>query len=68
MARTTVNIDDDALARAQRLFALESPSAVVNVALREVLRRADLEGFEASRDIELEVGHDDLRSWRDDRA
>lgn len=68
MTRTTLNIDDDALVRARRLFATDSPSAAVNAALREVVRRAELEGFDALRDIELDLDHDRLRAWRDDRA
>ena len=68
MARTTVNIDTDALVRVRELLGLQSTSETVNAALRETARRAQLDGFDATRDIELELSHAELRSWRDGRA
>ncbi len=68
MARTTLNIDHDALNRARQVYSTDSPSVAVNAALREVVRRAELEGFDAVRDVELDLDHDRLRAWRDGRA
>lgn len=68
MACTTLNIDRDALEQALALYATDSPSVAVNTALREAVRRAELEDFDAVRDVELELDHERLRAWRDGRA
>ncbi len=62
MGRATLNLDADLLARACRLFATDFPSVAVNAALREVVRRADLEGFDAVHDVELDLEHGRLRA------
>lgn len=68
MARTTVTLDDDLFAEAQTLYGVESPSVVVNAALREAVARARLAGFDPVEDIELELSHEVLSAWRDGRA
>ncbi len=62
MGRATLNLDADLLAQACRLFATDSPSVAVNAALRGVVRRADLEGFDAVHDVELDLEHGPLRA------
>ena len=52
MARTTVNIDRDALRRAGEALGTTGASATVNAALREVARRRALAAFDVRRDID----------------
>jgi Arc/MetJ family transcription regulator len=52
MGRTTVNLDEDALARAQQALGTTSVGDTVNAALAEVARRHELEGFDVVRDID----------------
>ncbi len=52
MPRTTVDIDDDALRRAQVELGTEGLSATVNAALRAIGRRGALAGFDVVRDID----------------
>lgn len=68
MARTTVNLDDDLLAEARALYGAESPSVVVNAALRDAVTRARLAGFDPVEDIDLDLSLDRLAAWRDGRA
>lgn len=68
MARTTVSLDDELLAEARVLYGTDSPSVVVNAALRDAVTRARLTGFDPVGDIELDLSHDQLAAWRDGRA
>ena len=52
MARTTVDVDPEALAAARAVLGAGSLSATVNAALREVARRAALVQFDVQRDID----------------
>jgi Arc/MetJ family transcription regulator len=52
MARTTVDVDERALAAAQRELGTKGLSETVNVALREAARRRALQGFDVLRDID----------------
>jgi Arc/MetJ family transcription regulator len=52
MARTTVDIDPHALDAAQGELGTKGLSATVNAALREVVRRRALAGFDVVRDID----------------
>jgi Arc/MetJ family transcription regulator len=52
MARTTVDVDDDALALAQEALGTTGLSNTVNAALREVARRRVLQAFDVRRDID----------------
>lgn len=52
MTRTTVDVDQVALAAAQVALGTESLSATVNTALREVARRSALADFDVRRDID----------------
>jgi len=52
MARTTVDIDERALASARAELGTTGLSATVNAALRDVARRRALAGFDVLRDIE----------------
>jgi Arc/MetJ family transcription regulator len=52
MARTTVDVDDRALAAAKRELGTKGLSDTVNAALREATRRRILQGFDVRRDID----------------
>jgi Arc/MetJ family transcription regulator len=52
MTRTTVDVDDRALAAARRELGTKSLSETVNTALREATRRRVLSGFDVRRDID----------------
>ena len=63
MTRTTVDVDQAALAAAQAALGTDGLSATVNTALREVARRSALADFDVRRDIdgtpsEVESGRD----------
>lgn len=51
MTRTTVDVDDLALAAARRELGTKGLSETVNAALREATRRRVLQGFDVRRDI-----------------
>jgi Arc/MetJ family transcription regulator len=64
MARTTVDVDPDALAAARAALGVGGLSATVNAALREVARRSALAGFDVAQDIdgtpaEVEAGREE---------
>jgi len=52
MARTTVDVDDRALAAAKRELGTKGLSDTVNAALREATRRRVLQDFDVRRDID----------------
>jgi Arc/MetJ family transcription regulator len=52
MTRTTVDVDDRALAAARRELGTTGLSDTVNAALREAARRRVLQGFDVRRDID----------------
>jgi Arc/MetJ family transcription regulator len=52
MTRTTVDVDDRALAAARRELGTVGLSDTVNAALREATRRRVLHGFDVRRDID----------------
>lgn len=52
MARTTINIDRDALRRAGEALGTTGASATVNAALRDAARRLALADFDVRRDID----------------
>lgn len=52
MTRTTVDVDDRALAAARRELGTKGLSDTVNAALREATRRRLLQGFDVRRDID----------------
>lgn len=52
MARTTVDVDERALAAAQESLGTTGLSATVNAALREVARRRALATFDVRRDVD----------------
>jgi Arc/MetJ family transcription regulator len=52
MTRTTVDVDDRALAAARRELGTKGLSDTVNAALREAARRRVLQGFDVRRDID----------------
>ena len=52
MARTTVDVDERALAAARRELGTTGLSQTINAALREVARRRALKGFDVTRDID----------------
>jgi Arc/MetJ family transcription regulator len=52
MARTTVDVDERALAAARTALGTTGLSATVNAALREVGRRRALAEFDVVRDID----------------
>lgn len=52
MTRTTVDVDDHALAAARRELGTKGLSETVNAALREATRRRVLQGFDVLRDID----------------
>lgn len=52
MARTTINVDPDALRRAGEALGTTGASATVNAALREAASRRALADFDVRRDID----------------
>ena len=52
MTRTTVDVDDGALAAARRELGTKGLSETVNAALREAARRRALAGFDVVRDVD----------------
>jgi Arc/MetJ family transcription regulator len=52
MARTTVDVDEAALAAARTTLGTTGTSATVNAALRAVVRREALAGFDVVHDID----------------
>jgi Arc/MetJ family transcription regulator len=52
MARTTVDVDEDALRAARAELGTSGLSATVNAALRDVARRAVLAEFDVARDVD----------------
>lgn len=52
MTRTTVDVDERALAAARRELGTKGLSDTVNAALREASRRRVLQGFDVRRDID----------------
>lgn len=52
MARTTVDVDEQALEMARAELGTRGLSATVNAALRDVARRRALAGFDVLRDID----------------
>jgi Arc/MetJ family transcription regulator len=52
MMRTTVDVDQAALAAAQAALGTDGLSTTVNSALREVARRSALADFDVRRDID----------------
>ncbi len=43
--RTTLNLDEDALASAMKVASAKTKTAVINEALRDYARRRDVRGF-----------------------
>lgn len=52
MTRTTVDVDDRALAAARRELGTTGLSETVNAALRDTVRRRALKSFDVVRDID----------------
>jgi Arc/MetJ family transcription regulator len=52
MTRTTVDVDDQALAAARRELGTKGLSDTVNAALRETARRRMLRSFDVRRDVD----------------
>jgi Arc/MetJ family transcription regulator len=52
MARTTVDVDQQALDAARRELGTKGLSETVNVALREAARRRALASFDVRRDVD----------------
>jgi Arc/MetJ family transcription regulator len=52
VTRTTVDIDQDAVALARAELGTQGLSATVNAALREIGRRRLLAGFDVTRDVD----------------
>jgi Arc/MetJ family transcription regulator len=52
MTRTTVDVDDGALAAARRELGTKGLSETVNAALREAARRRVLASFDVVRDVD----------------
>lgn len=63
MTRTTVDVDDRALAAARRELGTKGLSDTVNAALREATRRRVLQGFDVRRDID--GSPDEVREGRE---
>lgn len=66
MTRTTVDVDEAALAAARSALGTEGVSATVNGALREVARRSMLADFDVRRDVDGTP--DDVRAGREGRS
>ena len=62
MARTTVDLDEAALAAAQAALGTRGLSATVNGALREVARRSALADFDVLRDIDRDSRRGGVRT------
>lgn len=52
VSRTTVDVDEEALAAARAVLGTEGLTKTVNAALREVAHRAALADFDVRRDID----------------
>jgi len=52
MTRTTVDVDDRALAAARRELGTKGLSETVNAALRDAARRRALQSFDVVRDVD----------------
>lgn len=52
MARTTIDVDQEALARARVELGTTGLSATVNAALRHVARESTLRAFDVRRDVD----------------
>lgn len=52
MTRTTVDVDEQALAAARRELGTKGLSETVNAALREAARKRVLQGFDVRRDVD----------------
>jgi len=65
MARTTIDVDTDALEAARAALGTRSASDTVNAALREAVRRAQLADFDVMRDIDIDLTVEELARWRD---
>ena len=65
MARTTVNIDEVLLAKVQARLGTSGVTDTVNAAMREVMRRTELESFALS---EFDITEEDLADSRRDRT
>lgn len=69
MPRTTVDVDEAALAAARAALGTEGLSATVNAALRAAARRSVLAEFDVRRDIDGTPGEvESGRRARDDTA
>ena len=66
MARTTVDVDEGALAAAQAALGTRGLSVTVNAALREAARRSALADFDVLRDIDGTPG--EVESGRENRG
>jgi Arc/MetJ family transcription regulator len=66
MPRTTVDVDNAALAAAQAALGTHGLSATVNSALREVARRHALADFDVLRDVD--GSPDEVQSGRTARG
>ncbi len=71
MSRTTVDVDSRALEAARLELGTKGVSATVNAALREVVRRRALAGFDVIRDIdgtptEVDTNRQDRHTERQD--
>ncbi len=65
MSRTTVNVDDDLLAGAQRALGTTGVSDTINAAMAEITHRAALARFSVR---DFDITDDDLAEARADRA
>lgn len=52
MARTTVDVDENALAAARRELGTKGLSETINAALRDSARRRALQGFDVAQHID----------------
>ncbi len=66
MSRTTVDVDERALERAQAELGTSGLSATVNAALREVGRQRALATFDVRRDVDGTP--DEIEANRQDRS
>jgi Arc/MetJ family transcription regulator len=66
MSRTTVDVDERALERAQAELGTSGLSATVNAALREVGRQRALASFDVHRDVDGTP--DEVEANRQDRG
>lgn len=63
MARTTVDVDEQALEMARVELGTRGLSATVNAALRDVARRRALAGFDVLRDIDGTPAEVEANRW-----